>query len=92
MGAWRRPGRWHRRNRSRPDPAWPRRYDELAARIREAVGWRALQFEHVGSTAVPGLAAKPVIDIELTVADPDREQDCVPALEAIGFRLVIRES
>jgi GrpB-like predicted nucleotidyltransferase (UPF0157 family) len=74
-----------------PDPAWPRQYDELADRIREALGWRVLQLEHVGSTAVPGLAAKPVIDIDLTVADPGREQDYVPALETIGFRLVIRE-
>jgi GrpB-like predicted nucleotidyltransferase (UPF0157 family) len=74
-----------------PDPAWPRQYDYLAGRIREALGWRALQLEHVGSTSVPGLAAKPVIDIDLTVADPDREQDYLPALETIGFRLVIRE-
>jgi GrpB-like predicted nucleotidyltransferase (UPF0157 family) len=74
-----------------PDPAWPQRYDELAARIRVALGWRALQLEHVGSTSVPGLAAKPVIDIDLTVADPDREDDYVPALEQAGFRLVIRE-
>lgn len=74
-----------------PDPAWPRHYDYLASRIREALGWRALQLDHVGSTSVPGLAAKPVIDIDLTVADPDREQDYVPALEAIGFRLVIRQ-
>jgi GrpB-like predicted nucleotidyltransferase (UPF0157 family) len=74
-----------------PDPAWPRRYEELAGRIREALGWRVLQLEHVGSTAVPGLPAKPVIDIDLTVADPGRERDYVPALEAAGFRLVIRE-
>jgi GrpB-like predicted nucleotidyltransferase (UPF0157 family) len=74
-----------------PDPAWPRRYNELAGQIRRALGWRALQLEHVGSTAVPGLAAKPVIDIDLTVADPDREPDYVPALEALGFLLVIRE-
>lgn len=74
-----------------PDPAWPRRYDDLAGRIRKALGWRVLALEHVGSTSVPGLAAKPVIDIDLTVADPSREQDYVPALEAIGFRLVIRE-
>ena len=73
------------------DPAWPRWYDDLAGRIRQALGWRALQLEHVGSTSVPGLAAKPVIDIDLTVADPGREQDYVPALERIGFRLVIRE-
>src|SRR5512140_2091 len=61
-----------------PDPGWPRRYDGLAGRIREALGWRVLQLEHVGSTAVPGLAAKPVIDIDLTVADPGRKQDYVP--------------
>jgi GrpB-like predicted nucleotidyltransferase (UPF0157 family) len=74
-----------------PDPAWPRRYDDLAGRIREALGWRVLSLEHVGSTSVPGLASKPIIDIDLTVADPEREQDYVPALEAIGFRLVVRE-
>jgi len=74
-----------------PDPAWPRQYDHLAGRIRQALGWRVLQLEHVGSTVVPGLAAKPVIDIDLTVADPGREQDYVPRLEPVGFRLVIRE-
>jgi GrpB-like predicted nucleotidyltransferase (UPF0157 family) len=74
-----------------PDPAWPRQYEDLAGRIREALGWRVLQLEHVGSTAVPGLAAKPIIDIDLTVADPGREQDYLPALEAIGFQLAIRE-
>jgi len=74
-----------------PDPHWPQRYRDLAARIRAALGWRALQLEHVGSTSVPGLAAKPIIDIDLTVADPGREQDYIPALEKIGFRLVIRE-
>jgi GrpB-like predicted nucleotidyltransferase (UPF0157 family) len=73
------------------DPAWPQRYEVVADRIREALGWRVLQLEHVGSTSVPGLAAKPIIDIDLTVADPDREQDYIPGLETIGFRLVIRE-
>src|ERR1700728_3176645 len=68
-----------------PDPDWPRQYGVLADRLREALGWRVLHLEHVGSTAVPGLPAKPIIDIDLTVADPDREQDYVPALEAIGF-------
>jgi GrpB-like predicted nucleotidyltransferase (UPF0157 family) len=74
-----------------PDPAWPERYDELAARIRGALGWRVLALEHVGSTSVPGLAAKPIIDIDLTVADPDREAAYLPALESIGFQLTIRE-
>jgi GrpB-like predicted nucleotidyltransferase (UPF0157 family) len=76
---------------SDPDPEWPKQYDELAGRIRAALGWRALQVEHVGSTSVPGLPAKPVIDIDLTVADPDREEHYVPALDAVGFQLVIRE-
>jgi GrpB-like predicted nucleotidyltransferase (UPF0157 family) len=76
---------------SDPDPDWPRQYDELARRVRAALGWRALQVEHVGSTSVPGLPAKPIIDIDLTVADPDREEHYVPALEAIGFQLEIRE-
>jgi GrpB-like predicted nucleotidyltransferase (UPF0157 family) len=74
-----------------PDPDWPRYYDDLASRIRKVLGWRVLQLNHVGSTSVQGLAAKPVIDIDLTVADPGREQDYVPALETIGFQLVIRE-
>jgi GrpB-like predicted nucleotidyltransferase (UPF0157 family) len=74
-----------------PDPGWPARYEELAGQVRQALGWRVLGLEHVGSTSVPGLAAKPVIDIDLTVADPGREQAYVPALEATGFALVIRE-
>ena len=74
-----------------PDPGWPARYEELAGQIRAALGWRVLGLEHVGSTSVPGLAAKPVIDIDLTVADPGCEQAYVPALEATGFTLVIRE-
>jgi GrpB-like predicted nucleotidyltransferase (UPF0157 family) len=74
-----------------PDPDWPLLYDEFAARIGQVLGWRAIQLEHVGSTSVPGLPAKPIIDIDLTVADPNREADYVPALETIGFELVIRE-
>jgi GrpB-like predicted nucleotidyltransferase (UPF0157 family) len=74
-----------------PDPAWPLTYDQLASQIRDALGWRVLQLDHVGSTSVPGLAAKPIIDIDLIVADPGREQLYVPTLEAIGFQLTIRE-
>lgn len=74
-----------------PDPAWSAWYDELADRIRTALGWRALHVEHVGSTAVPGLPAKSIIDVDLTVADPDDEDAYVPALEAAGFELRVRE-
>jgi GrpB-like predicted nucleotidyltransferase (UPF0157 family) len=74
-----------------PDPSWPKRYEALAAQITRALGGAALSIEHVGSTAVPGLSAKPVIDIDLTVADSGDERAYVPALERCGFRLVVRE-
>lgn len=73
------------------DPAWPDRFLHEARRIREALGNRALQLEHVGSTSVPGLLAKPVIDILLVVADSADEPAYVPALEAAGYVLRIRE-
>jgi len=74
-----------------PDPSWPDRFEVLADRIRTALGPRALAVDHVGSTSVPGLAAKPVIDIDLTVADSADEAAWLPDLEAVGFELVIRE-
>jgi GrpB-like predicted nucleotidyltransferase (UPF0157 family) len=73
------------------DPGWPRQYELQAARIRDALGVRVLLLEHIGSTSVPGLAAKPVIDILLVVADPAEEAGYVPLLEQAGYRLVIRE-
>lgn len=74
-----------------PDPAWPATYDALAARIRGALGSRALLLEHAGSTSIPGLPAKPVIDGVLVVADPADEPAWLPDLAAAGFRLAIRE-
>ena len=74
-----------------PDPAWPWAFGQLEDRIREALLEAALHVEHVGSTAVPGLPAKPVIDVDLTVADPAEEAAWLPALEDAGFRLVVRE-
>jgi GrpB-like predicted nucleotidyltransferase (UPF0157 family) len=74
-----------------PDPAWPQTYDTLAAIIRGALGDRALSLQHVGSTSVPGLPAKPIIDIDLAVADSAEESSYVPALEAAGFVLRVRE-
>ncbi|WP_176088671.1 GrpB family protein [Achromobacter anxifer] len=73
------------------DPDWPVRYERLAAQVRQALGAVALDVEHMGSTAVPGLPAKPVIDIDLAVADPAREDEYVPALEALGYALILRE-
>jgi GrpB-like predicted nucleotidyltransferase (UPF0157 family) len=74
-----------------PDPAWPWAFAQVEDRIRAALGDAALAVEHVGSTAVPGLPAKPVIDVDLTVADPADEGAWLPALESAGFELVIRE-
>ena len=73
------------------DPEWPRRYRVLSARIRAALGDLALDVEHVGSTSVEGLAAKDIIDIDLTVADPRDEAAYVPALERVGYVLTVRE-
>ncbi|GAA1723494.1 GrpB family protein [Microbacterium paludicola] len=74
-----------------PDPAWPEVYAELAARIRATLGPRALDILHVGSTSVPGLPAKPIIDIDLIVADPADEPAWLPALQDAGFMLTVRE-
>jgi GrpB-like predicted nucleotidyltransferase (UPF0157 family) len=73
------------------DPAWVEWYETAAARIREALGDRVLELHHVGSTSVPGLPAKPLIDIDLVVADTTDEDAYVPALEAIGYELRVRE-
>ena len=73
------------------DPVWPELYAREEHRIRRALGERALQVEHTGSTAVPGLAAKPIIDIVLVVEDTTDEAAYVPDLEAAGYVLRIRE-
>lgn len=74
-----------------PDPDWPRWYAAEAARIGKALGDAAVRMEHVGSTSVPDLPAKPIIDIDPQVADSAAEDDYVPALARHGYRLVLRE-
>jgi GrpB-like predicted nucleotidyltransferase (UPF0157 family) len=73
------------------DPSWPAQFYELAGRIRRALGDRVLELEHIGSTSVPDLPAKPIIDIDLTVADSSDEAAYVPALDRVGFEFQIRE-
>jgi GrpB-like predicted nucleotidyltransferase (UPF0157 family) len=73
------------------DPEWPRLFEREALKIATALGNAVLQLEHAGSTSVPGLAAKPVIDIVLVVADSSDEDAYIPALEAAGYVLRIRE-
>ena len=73
------------------DPAWPELFRREAARIRRVLGERVVLLEHVGSTSVPGLAAKPIIDVLLIVPDSSDEPAWLPDLEAAGYVLVIRE-
>ena len=73
------------------DPVWPERFRQEEARIRAALGRAALSIEHIGSTSVPGLAAKPIVDILLVVEDSANEPSYLPALEEAGYVLRVRE-
>ena len=68
------------------DPDWPSWFEEEATILREALGPLAEQIEHVGSTSVPGLAAKPVIDIQVSVASLNPREPVVTPLSAIGYQ------
>jgi len=72
-------------------PEWPILFEAIKELIAQALPGVALNIEHVGSTAVPNLAAKPIIDMDLIVDDPIREDTYVPALAALGYVLTIRE-
>jgi GrpB-like predicted nucleotidyltransferase (UPF0157 family) len=74
------------------DPLWATVFATEADRIRSVLGSKALSIEHAGSTAVPGLPAKPIIDMLLVVADSGQEDEYAPALEAAGYTLRIREA
>ncbi|RIJ57729.1 GrpB family protein [Clavibacter phaseoli] len=73
------------------DPAWAETYIAHRRRILEAVGDAALAVEHIGSTSVPGLAAKPIVDVVLVVADITAEEDHVERLVAAGYDLRVQE-
>jgi GrpB-like predicted nucleotidyltransferase (UPF0157 family) len=73
------------------DPEWPRIFEREAKRVRAVLGDRVLSLEHIGSTSVPGLAAKPKIDMQLVVANSADEPAYVPDLVAAGYVLQIRE-
>lgn len=74
------------------DPAWPDMYEAEAAHVRAALGERVIVLEHIGSTSIPGLIAKPCIDMLLGVADSADEEAYLPALEQHGFVLRRRET
>jgi GrpB-like predicted nucleotidyltransferase (UPF0157 family) len=73
------------------NPHWPELFRREAERIRGVLGSAVLQIEHTGSTSVPGLAAKPTIDMLLVVTDSADESAYVPVLQGAGYVLQIRE-
>ena len=73
------------------DSRWPERFEQHRKAIALALGERALRIEDIGSTSVPGLAAKPIVDILLVVSDSSDEASYAPELESAGYELRIRE-
>jgi GrpB-like predicted nucleotidyltransferase (UPF0157 family)/N-acetylglutamate synthase-like GNAT family acetyltransferase len=73
------------------DPQWPRRFEAERERIGLALGDTALLIEHIGSTSVPGLAAKPIVDVLVAVSDVSDESSYGPALEGADYELRVRE-
>ena len=74
-----------------PDPSWPDQYDVEAAYLRAILGDRVLRLEHVGSTSVPGLPAKPILDVQISVLNVDDHGSFAPALERAGYLVRVRE-
>lgn len=75
-----------------PDPRWPLRFGAERRRIADALGPVAARIDHIGSTAVPDLAAKPIVDIQVSVVDVEDEDAYRPDLEAAGYELARRDS
>lgn len=73
------------------DADWPKKFETHATIIAGALGGSALRVEHIGSTSVPGLAAKPIIDILVVLLDSANEAAYLPQLEAAGYVLRVRE-
>jgi GrpB-like predicted nucleotidyltransferase (UPF0157 family) len=73
------------------DPTWPHKFAAHAGRVHAALGPAALRVEHIGSTSVPGLAAKPIVDMLVVVPDSADEEQYIPAMIAAGYELRVRE-
>jgi GrpB-like predicted nucleotidyltransferase (UPF0157 family) len=73
------------------EQAWPERFAACAGLVRAALGGCALRVDHIGSSAVPGLAGRPQLDIQVSVAEPDAEEEYRRPLEALGFSFWVRE-
>lgn len=74
------------------DRAWSERFAVCADLVRGALGGYAVRVDHIGSTAVPGLLGRPHLDMQVSVAEPEAEEEYRAALEALGFTLCLREA
>ena len=74
-----------------PDPNWPKQYERVEERILDAIRDVVISIAHYGSTSVPGLPAKPIIDVDLVVMDVEDEASYVSRLENAGFLFLFRE-
>jgi putative glutamine amidotransferase len=74
------------------DATWPERYEQEAIRLRTALGDQVVRIDHIGSTSVPGLAAKPVIDISVGLVSMEPRSAYLPALDGLGYRTVLDPS
>lgn len=70
------------------DPQWPILYEEEKARILGVIGHKVVAIEHIGSTAVPGLGAKPIIDIMVAVRHLSEAEQCIEPLQSVGYEYV----
>jgi GrpB-like predicted nucleotidyltransferase (UPF0157 family) len=66
-------------------PGWIDLYQQEARLLRNTLGERAIQIKHIGSTAIPGMAAKPIIDMMVAIASLTQAQELIPVLETIGY-------
>jgi GrpB-like predicted nucleotidyltransferase (UPF0157 family) len=73
------------------DPRWLTRFEQWRQRLSAELGETAIRIEHVGSTSVPGLPAKPIVDIQISVRDLEDEDRYVPQLEKLGNQLRSRD-
>jgi GrpB-like predicted nucleotidyltransferase (UPF0157 family) len=74
-----------------PSDDWPSRFAAIQARLAAALGATAVRIDHVGSTSIPGIHAKPVIDVQVSVPDIDDEGAYVPQIESLGWPMRSRE-
>jgi GrpB-like predicted nucleotidyltransferase (UPF0157 family) len=74
-----------------PDPSWPRQFVAIRLMLDDALGTSATRIDHIGSTAVPGIPAKPVIDVQVSVPDLEAEEAYRPRIEGIGWPMLASE-